>query len=124
MANTAESIVFGAISGLVSSGGGTFRCFPDVAPASTIRPYITYQAVGGQSPNYLNNTVDIQNARMQINVWADTRAAASILIQSVIGILTNPATIKGTSIGAPVSTYEPDTKLYGSRSDFSIWYYP
>lgn len=123
MANTAESIVFGAIKSLVPNGGGVFRCYPDVAPASTLRPYITYQAAGGQSPNYLNNVVALQNARMQINVWADTRSDASTLMQSVIGIMTN-ATILGTSIGAPVSAYEPDTKLYGSRLDFSIWYYP
>lgn len=123
MANSAEAIVFAGVKALVPNGDGTFRVYPDVAPAGALRPYITYQAVGGQSPNYLNNTVDLQNARMQVNVWADTRSAATALMQSVITALSG-STIKATTIGAPVSTYEPDTKLYGSREDFSIWFYP
>lgn len=123
MANSAETIVFGALKALVPNGDGTFRVYPDVAPAGALRPYITYQAVGGQSPNYLSSTVDLQNARMQLNVWADTRAAATTLMQSVIPALTGPG-IKAVTIGAPVSSYESDTKLYGSRSDFSIWFYP
>jgi hypothetical protein len=123
MANSAEAIVFNALKALVANGDGTFRIYPDVAPAGALRPYITYQAVGGQSPNYLSNTVDLQNARMQVNVWADERGVATNLMQSAIAALTG-APIRATNIGAPVSTYEPDTKLYGSREDFSIWFYP
>lgn len=124
MANSAEAIVSTALKPLaLNADGTTFRVYPDVAPAGTLRPYITYQAVGGQSPNYLGNTVDLQNARMQLNVWADTRSAANSLMQSVIASLTGPA-IKAVTIGAPVSIYEPDTKLYGSREDFSIWFTP
>ncbi|MFM0210446.1 DUF3168 domain-containing protein [Paraburkholderia sediminicola] len=123
MANSAEAIVSAALKPLVlNADGTTFRVYPDVAPAGTLRPYITYQAVGGQSPNYLNNTVDLENARMQINVWADTRSAARALMKSVITTLSAPP-ILATTIGAPVSNYEADTKLYGSREDFSIWFY-
>jgi hypothetical protein len=123
MANSAEAIVSAALKALVPNGDGTFRCYPDVAPAGALRPYITYQAVGGQSPNYLSNTVALQNARMQVNVWADSRSAANSVMQSAIAALTGTA-VKAVTIGAPVSSYEPDTKLYGSREDFSIWFYP
>ncbi|VVE49460.1 tail completion protein gp17 [Pandoraea terrigena] len=123
MANSAEAIVFAALKSLVPNSDGTFRVYPDVAPAGVARPYITYQAVGGPSPNYLNNTVDLQNARMQVNVWADSRSVANSIMQAAIAALAGPA-IKATTIGAPVSTYEADTKLYGSREDFSIWFYP
>ncbi|MDR3386818.1 MAG: DUF3168 domain-containing protein [Rudaea sp.] len=118
MANSAEAIVYGALRTLVAD-----RCYPDVGPAGVARPYITYQAVGGQSPNYLSNTVDIENARMQVNVWADSRSAARALMRSVNAAL-SAAPILATTIGAAVSNYEPDTKLYGSRGDFSIWFYP
>lgn len=124
MANSAEAIVFDALKGLVANGDGTYRCYPDVGPDMVTRPYITYQAVGGQSANYLQNTVAAQqNARMQVNVWADDRAMAIALMQQVIGALTPPP-INATNIGAPVSEQEPDTKLYGSRQDFSIWFNP
>lgn len=118
MANSAELIVFNAIRGLVND-----RCYPDVAPAVVTRPYITYMAVGGQSVNYMNNTVALQNARVQVDVWADDRLTAVTLMNSVINALT-PAPINATNIGAPVSSYEQDTKLYGSRLDFSIWFTP
>ncbi len=118
MADSAEAIVAGAVRDFVEG-----RCFPDVAPANTARPYITYQAVGGQSQSYLNNSVALQNARMQVNVWADSRAVARAVMTRVIGALCQPS-IRATAIGAPVSTYESDTKLYGSRADFSIWFTP
>lgn len=118
MANSAEAIVYGATKALVDG-----RCYPDVAPQNTPRPYLTYQAVGGQSPNYLNNTVALQNARVQVNVWADSRSAAISTMQAAIAALSGDP-IRATTIGAPVSTYEPDTKLYGSREDFSIWFTP
>ena len=34
------------------------------------------------------------------------------------------APILATSIGAPVDDYEGDTRRYGQRLDFSIWYSP
>ncbi|MFP3564694.1 DUF3168 domain-containing protein [Paraburkholderia sp. SIMBA_030] len=120
---SAELIVLNALKSLVANTDGTFRCYPDVAPSGSLRPYFTYQAVGGQSTNYLSNTVALQNARVQVNAWADDRAPAIRLIQSAIDALT-VAPINATSIGAPVSVYEPDTKLYGSRLDFSIWFTP
>ncbi len=33
------------------------RVFPDFAPTSTARPYITYQQIGGEAPVYVDNTV-------------------------------------------------------------------
>ena len=76
---------------------------------------------------------------MQIAVWADTRLAVARLILAVAPALSTG--IKSASfaaeaqawtldlqqsvqIGQPVSVYEEDTGLYGSRLDFSIWYYP
>ena len=32
------------------------RVFPDVAPLSTARPYITYQQIGGQSLRFVEGT--------------------------------------------------------------------
>lgn len=123
MANAIETIVFGALKSLVDNGDGTFRCYPDVGPAGAVRPYVTYQQVGGQSPNILQNVIGIQNSRIQINVWADNRLDASNLLQSIATILTN-ATYQGVSLGAPVSTFEFDTRLYGARQDFSMWWTP
>ena len=119
MSNSAHALVTGALSALV---GG--RCFPSVAPESVDRPYIVYQAVGGQTTNYLGNVVSGQkNVRMQIAVWSDTEQAVIDVMSQVDAILSS-APIFASSIGAPVDVYEADTRLYGQRGDFSIWFNP
>jgi len=123
MANSAELIVYTALKGLVAVGDGKFRCYADIAPLAVVKPYITYQAVGGQAEHTLNGGSGIANARMQINVWADSRSAATALMASVKATMEGDP-IKAVPIGQPVSEYEDETKLYGSRLDFSIWYYP
>lgn len=115
---SAESIVYNALRALAAGG-----VYPDVAPIGVTTPFIVYQAVGGQSTNYLSNTDNLQNARVQVAVWATDRLTASGVMQGVIAALTGPS-IKATTIGAPVSSYEFDTRLYGARLDFSIWFYP
>lgn len=112
-----ESIVYQALSRLASG-----QVYPDVAPAKTPAPWITYQAVGGQDFTGLDNELpDIENARVQISVRAKTRKEAAQLMRQVKRALVNPQ-IKAVPIGGPISTYESNTLLYGSSLDFSITY--
>lgn len=112
-----ESLLFSALKGLVGN-----RCYPDVAPDKTQRPYITYQQVGGQAINFVDGSdPGKRNARMQVNVWADSRAQASALAQQVESALRASA-LQTTVLGAAVATYEPETCLRGARQDFSLWY--
>lgn len=120
---SAESIVTAALKPLVMNADGSHRCYPDIAPASVIKPYITYQAVGGQDGTTFDGMNMQQNVRMQINVWSESRDATAALMRQVLQTLT-PAPIRGTPIGAAASVYEDDTKLRGSRLDFSIWFTP
>jgi len=113
---SAESVTYSAIKALASG-----RVYPDVAPATAVKPYIVYQSVGGVDETTFDGADTLQNSRMQVAVWAATRAEAATIIQQVRAALT-AAPVRGVPIGAPVSVYEDDTKLYGSRQDFSIWY--
>lgn len=113
-----ESAIFDALKGLVSN-----RVYPDVAPENTTRPYITYQQVGGQAVNFLDTTVPSKkNARIQINTWADTRQGAAVLSRQVEDTLRGVAALQTQALGAPVSIYEMETKLRGTRQDFSVWF--
>lgn len=119
MANSAHAIVFGALKDLVAG-----RCYPCEAPEGVARPFIVYQGVGGQSANYMGNSVTGQkNARIQVAVWADTEQTAIDLMQRVDETLSG-APILATSVGAPVDVHEADTRRFGQRLDFSIWYSP
>lgn len=114
-----ETSLFALLGPLV---GG--RCYPDVSPDKAAFPLIIYQQVGGSAVEYIDQTMaDKDNARMQVVVWAKTRAEASALAHqartAIIG-----STLQAQTLVAPVSLYEQELKLYGSRTDFTIWYAP
>lgn len=115
---SAEAEIYTA---LVSLAGG--RVFADLAPPNMqALPRITYQQVGGASVNFLDQATipNKRNARMQINVWASTRQAASELSQQVETAI-RAAPLQATVLGAPVAVFEPTTELYGTHQDFSVW---
>ena len=114
---TVEASIYNALKGLVAN-----RVYPDLAPIGAVRPYATYQQVGGKSINFLDSAVPNKaNLRFQVNVWADTRSAASLLAGQVEQALRTTAALQTTVMGQPVATYEPDTLLFGTRQDFSCW---
>lgn len=114
---TIESSIFDALKGLVSN-----RVYPDVAPEQATRPYITYQQVGGGAVNFVDPTIPSQkNARIQVNVWGDTRLQVAAIAASIENTLRAVTSLKTSVLGAPVAIYEPETKLRGTRQDFSVW---
>ena len=114
---TIEAQLFSALSPLVSG-----RVFPDVAPMSTVRPYIVYNQVGGEVVSYLANTVPTQqNGRFQFNVWADTRATCAAVMLQVETALVTSTEMQATPVGAPHGDFDHDMDLFGAMQDFSIW---
>lgn len=114
---TVESDIYTALKVLVSN-----RCFPDVAPISTVRPYITYTQIGGEAIGYMENTVpDGKHGRFQVNVWADTRASASSTMLAVEAALIQATAFSARPVSAPSSDYDHDMNLYGSMQDFSVF---
>lgn len=113
-----EALVFAALRTLVAD-----RVYPDIAPAASALPRITYQQAGGYGQNYIAaETVGKRNARMQVNVWAASRTAAANLSRQVEDVLKTTVALNTKILGAAVAIYEPDTKLYGTHQDFSFYY--
>lgn len=113
---SAEAALHALLSPLVAG-----KVWPDVAKDS-ILPRIVYQQVGGKVINYTEGTLpDKENARMQIVCWAATRLAALNLMKQVEAAILAATGFQAEAIGARISGYEPDTDLYSSHQDFSIW---
>ena len=111
-----ESDIFDSLKGLVGN-----RCFPDMAPISTVKPYITYVQIGGESISYVDDTMpDHKMGRFQINVWADTRASASSVMLQVEGAMVLATTFQARPVSAPSSDYDHDMATYGSMQDFNV----
>lgn len=98
------------------------RVFPDVAPLDTQRPYITYQQIGGDDLSFVDDTLPgVRSPEIQINFWADTRAAAKALALQTRDALTTATTMQARPTSGIVDDYDHDMLRYGSRQDFSIW---
>lgn len=98
------------------------RAYPDIAPAGATAPWITWQGIGGESARFLDNTAaGKRNTLMQISAWSKTRLEALALIRQVEDSLCASALFVATPQGEPLSTYEPDTQLYGCIQRFDIW---
>lgn len=98
------------------------RTFPDFAPVDTPRPYVTWQQIGGDAPDFVDNSLpDKENAFVQINVWSDRRTEAKALIKQVEAALVAATAVQASPMGAAASDADPDMERYCSRQDFSIW---
>lgn len=115
---TLEETLYARISPLCA------RVYPDVAPLDTVRPYVTWQQVGGTSPIFTDNTLPSKrNAEMQINVWGDTRASVTALAQQIEAALcaTPTADFVASPIGAHRADYDHDNMIFGTIQDFTLW---
>ena len=99
------------------------RVYPDTPPDAPTFPLIVYQQVGGEVLNPLEGgDPGKDHARVQVVVWSKTRLEASSIARSARTALVG--SLAATTYAAPVSLYEEELKLYGSRCDYSIWYSP
>lgn len=113
---TVEADIFTALKGLVGN-----RCFPDVAPITTAKPYITYSQIGGEAISYVDDALpDHKMGRFQINVWADTRASASSVMLQAEAAMVLATAFQARPVSAPASDYDNDMLTYGSMQDFNV----
>lgn len=114
---TVETTLVSALGGLL---GG--RIFPDTAPYGTARPYATFQQVGGQVVEFLEGGAAVKrNARVQINLWADSRQQANELMRQVEDVL-QASPHYAQPIGALIARYDDTAALRGAQQDFSLWW--
>lgn len=114
-----ELSVMGILGPLIGN-----RVYPDVAPDDPVFPLIIYQNVGGVPYEYVDQTLpEHDNARLQLVVWSKSRLEASTVSRNArLAMLGSQLTVKTLTVA--VSLFNEDLKLYGSRTDFGIWYSP
>ncbi|MBU1567715.1 MAG: DUF3168 domain-containing protein [Proteobacteria bacterium] len=95
------------------------RCYPVVAPDNPTRPYIIYQVITNVPNVLLDGPGGLERRRMQIDIWAETYASQKSLEAQVFSAMA-AATFSNIPLMAQDS-YEPETKLFRSIMEFSIW---
>lgn len=98
------------------------RVYPDFAPPTTPRPYVTYQRIGGDALNYIDNAIPTtRHASVQVNVWADTRLSATTLIGQIEDALRTASAFTARPQSAALDDYDADVPVYSTLMDFDIW---
>ena len=100
------------------------RVYPDVAPAGTAAPWITYQGIGGRPLRFIDNSpASIRHTMVQINVWTGSRGASLVLVRQIEEALCAASAFTASPAGEPIGTAEIDMvpPLYGCMQDFDIW---
>ena len=94
----------------------------EVAQPTDATPYIVHTQITGIRVNSLKGDSGLANPHFQIDVYADTKAQATTLKRAI-----REAILANVDLGAVLITegsgYEPDTKRYRQRQEFSFWFY-
>lgn len=115
---TVEQSIYAALRVLVAD-----RVYPDFAPDEEPRPYITFQQVGGEPVNFVDSTApSLKNARVRVNVWADTRRGAAEISGQIETALRDAGPLRTTVLTNALALYDPSTRLRGVSQDFSFWF--
>ncbi len=95
--------------------------YSSIADDSKAPPYAVYTKIIGQRPQTLDGDSGLERARFQIDIYASTSAQRAALRTEVRQALQADAVLKAIFL-EDGETWEPDTKLYRSRQDFSFWF--
>jgi hypothetical protein len=93
-----------------------------VAPNVEVRPYVTWQCVGGRSLRAVDNApLSQRNTMTQINVWADKPGDAKALSEAIEEALCASAAFTAEPQGEALAAHDPQTNRFGSLQRFSIY---
>jgi Protein of unknown function (DUF3168) len=114
MASLIEQVV--TLLGGIASGGVHYA----VNNLQTITtPYIVILRVSSVQNVALGGPSDLQNTRLQVDIYAKTVAEIDALGRQVSAAFTGWS-VKNVPL-LTMDTFEPDTKLFHTVKDFSIW---
>lgn len=110
----------------VTSIVGSNAIWQDVLPQAygSKRAYITWSIVGGAPENYLDGVPGMDSGRVQIDCWVGEEVSNNTgakVCQNLMLAVRNAIEPSAHMVGTPLSTYEPDTKLYRYLLDFQFW---
>jgi hypothetical protein len=112
-----DELIYQALKGLVAN-----RVYPDIARPDAQAPFITHQDVGGEAVNFLDGAPPGKaNTRLQVNVWAKTRAEARAIAYQVELALRGVHELSTEVLGSLMTTADQATGYRGTVQHFSIW---
>lgn len=85
--------------------------------------YVVFSQVGGPVANFVENSQpNLQQARIQVTVWAPTRMVANATSRAIERALRAATPFTASPLGALVGDRDDDVGRYGARQDFMCSY--
>lgn len=118
-------------AGITAAIGTANKVYPENAPQSKPRPYVTLLDVTEQRPQHLDGW-DLEPARVQVDVWANSYASKNAIMEAVLAVLVPGGTSNGhkfqradVALGPrDIPERDGDTIIYRKSADLIIHHTP
>lgn len=99
------------------------RVYPDVAPIGVAAPYVVWNEVGATPMNNMSGDApSLNNYRVQVVSLGVTALQARNVAVQVRAAMQAASQFKSLEVDFASADFEDGSKIYGARSDYSIWY--
>ena len=120
-----QSLLYAALAGYAGVNALTgSRVYADIAPQDALRPFVVWNEVSLVQASDLSGSTEtngLNNYLVQVTSWSRTATQARELDYQIRLAMNAGAGFESVHRDTRSLGYEPDTKLYGHQSDFSIW---
>jgi hypothetical protein len=111
---TIEASIQSVLNNCASNGS-----YQDIAPQGTETPYIVWTEVVSTTNNTFEGASDLQNLRLQVDIYAKMQGTRSLVTAAVIAAMAG-ASFTNIQISSQ-NLYEAEVKLFRTILEFSVW---
>lgn len=97
------------------------NCYGTVAPANAPKPYVIWQRIGGDPPEYLDNEdPQVDQALVQIEIYADEILDPKVLMRTLTTALRQHPDLTVRPNGGMRDDFDYDMQLFSAARDFTV----
>lgn len=112
-----DEVLHAAIAAVVPN------CYGTVAPANAPKPYVIWQRIGGDPPEYLDNEdPQVDEALVQVEIFAAEILEPKQLMKTLTTALRLHADLTIRPSGGLRDDFDHDMQLFSASRDFSVRY--
>lgn len=99
------------------------NCYGTVAPANAAKPYVIWQRIGGDPPEYLDNEdPQVDQALVQVEIYADEILEPKQLMHVLASALRQHPELTVRPNGGMRDDFDHDMQLFSAARDFTVFF--
>lgn len=111
------------------NASATGGLYPDQAPEAVTPPYAVYAEIASPPNVSLGGQSNLKNTRLQLTVWSKTKVESKTVAATLYALVVaqalygSPTVFTATPVNEGTSVVDPETRLYGTILEFSVWHF-